>query len=133
MATSPNRNERPKQRAFLAAYRAVGIIAPACRTAKCSRTQVYEWLKDEDFKARMDAAREEACDTLEAEAMRRAVQGYELPVYHKGVKCGVTRKYSDNLLKFLLQSARPYKFADRPNPNFRAVLDPDDESDQSGD
>lgn len=76
----------------------------------------------------MDAAREEACDTLEAEAMRRAVQGFEQPVYHKGVKCGTVRKYSDALLMFLLKSARAFKFADRPDPNFRAALSRDDDA-----
>lgn len=119
MTEKTNKSEHTKQRAFLAAYKTLGIVSQACRAAECSRTQVYEWLKDRDFKRQMDAAREEACDTLESEAMRRAVQGYEQPVFHKGEQCGVVRKYSDRLLMFLLKNARPFKFSDRPDPNYR--------------
>lgn len=129
MKEKPNTSEHPKRRAFLAAYATVGLIAPACRKAQCGRTQVYQWMKDPEFKSRMDAAREEACDTLEAEAMRRAVNGYDQPVYHKGVKCGTTRKYSDTLLMFLLKAARPYRYQDRPNPRFRENLKPESDND----
>ncbi len=119
---APNKTEHPKQRAFLSAYATIGLIAPACRKAQCSRTQVYEWMRAPEFKARMDAAREEACDTLEAEAMRRAVHGYEQPVFHKGVQCGVVRRFSDALLMFLLKAVRPFKYQDQPNPRYREAV-----------
>ena len=60
----------------------------------------------------MDHAREEAADTLEAEARRRAIEGVEEPVFHKGQRVGTVRKYSDLLLIFLLKGVRPQKFRD---------------------
>ena len=60
----------------------------------------------------VDHAREEAADTLEAEARRRAIEGVEEPVFHKGERVGTVRKHSDLLLIFLLKGARPQKFRD---------------------
>ena len=60
----------------------------------------------------MDHAREGAADTLEAEARRRAIEGVEEPVFHKGEQVGTLRKYSDVLLIFLLKGARPERYRD---------------------
>jgi hypothetical protein len=40
---------------------------------------------------------------LEAEARRRAVQGWDEPVFHQGRKVGTIRKYSDRMLEILLK------------------------------
>ena len=49
----------------------------------------------------------------EDEAFRRAVEGTEEPVYHKGAICGHVRRYSDSLLTLLLKAGDPDKYADR--------------------
>jgi hypothetical protein len=48
--------------------------------------------------------------TLESEARRRAVDGVDEPVFHKGRICGTVRKYSDALLMFLLRGNAPEKY-----------------------
>lgn len=103
----------PKRAAFLAAYAKVGIIAQACRAASCDRGNVYEWMKEPEFKTLMDEAKEEACDALEAEATRRAMRGIDEPVFHQGRQCGTVRRYSDTLLIFLMKAAMPKKYGNR--------------------
>ena len=99
-----------KQRAFLAAFRELGNVTAAAAVAKCDRCRVYRWKQDPQFAMDMAAAAEEAAEHLEAEARRRAVEGTEKPVFHKGVKCGTIREYSDLLLIFLLKGAKPEKY-----------------------
>ena len=52
-------------------------------------------------------------DVLEWEARRRAVEGYEVPVFHQGVEVGSVRRFSDLLLIFLLKHRRPEIFQDK--------------------
>ncbi len=109
----PNGIRRPKQRAFLAAYCQVGNVSEAARIAKINRFTHYEWMHaDERYAEVFAQAHEIACDHLEAEARRRAVEGVDEPVFYHGEVCGTIRKYSDTLLIFLLKGARPDKFRD---------------------
>jgi hypothetical protein len=62
---------------------------------------------DADFAAEWDDAVEEATDTLEQEARRRALDGWDEPVFWQGAECGVVRKYSDRLLELMLRANRP--------------------------
>lgn len=62
------------------------------------------------FAEAMTRAKEEADDRLETEALRRAVEGVDEPVFHKGKVCGKVRRYSDGLLQALLRANRPGKF-----------------------
>ena len=64
------------------------------------------------FRADWDEALEEARELLEAEARRRAAIGVDEPVFYKGKVVGHIRKYSDNLLMFLLKAHWPEKFRD---------------------
>ena len=64
-------------------------------------------MKDDDYTEAFDHAKQEAVETLEAEARRRAVDGWEVPVCQGGRKVGAIRKYSDLLLIFLLKAAAP--------------------------
>jgi hypothetical protein len=59
-----------------------------------------------------EAAKEEACEQLEREALRRAVSGVEEPVYHNGKVVGNIRKYSEVLLIFLMKGAMPGRYRD---------------------
>jgi hypothetical protein len=109
------REPRPtlKQAAFLAAYAELGIITAACKIAGCSPASVPPWKWEPEFSVSFAAAHEQAIDKLEMEARRRAVEGTDEPVFYKGEKCGDVRKYSDNLLMFILKGARPEKYAER--------------------
>ena len=103
-----------KQRAFLAAFAATGNITQAAKAAKQDRCQHYDWSKkSEVYTAAFAAAKEEAAETLEAEARRRAVDGVEEPVFYKGGQCGAVRRYSDVLLIFLLKGVLPEKYRER--------------------
>ncbi len=100
-----------KQTAFLAVYAECGNITQAAKKAKVNRTTHNFWLKKDDtYQARFDVAHLKACDHLEREARRRAVEGWNEPVYQKGMQVGVVRKYSDKLLELLLKGAMPDKY-----------------------
>jgi hypothetical protein len=61
----------------------------------------------------VDEATDEACDVLEAEAWRRAVDGVDRPIFQRGEQVGVERVYSDNLMVQLLKAHRPEKYRER--------------------
>lgn len=104
---------KAKQTAFLAAYAEVGNVTAAARMAKVSRQAHYNWLGDPEYADKFAAASEEAVDSLEAEARRRAVQGNVEPVFQGGKQVGEIRKFSDTLLIFLLKGARPERYRER--------------------
>lgn len=52
-------------------------------------------------------------ELLEAEAVRRAYEGVDEPVFYQGSECGEVRKYSDTLLMFLLKGMMPNKYRER--------------------
>lgn len=99
----------------LEAYAECGTVTYAARTAGVGRRTIYDWLEhDPDFARDFDEAGEEAVDSLEKEARRRALDGVVEPVgFHQGVAGEYVRRYSDTLLIFLLKGARPEKYKDR--------------------
>ncbi len=104
----------PKQKAFLAAFRETGNVRLACTAAKVARSGHYSWLKDAEYCKAFDLAKEDAANTLEAEAHRRAVEGWEEPVgWYKGKAGGTVRRYSDTLLIVLLKGLLPEKYRER--------------------
>jgi hypothetical protein len=104
----------PKKRAFLAAYRETGNVRLACTAAQIGRSSHYRWLDDSDYAEQFEQAKKDAVDVLEAEARRRAVEGWEEPVgWYKGQAGGTVRRYSDTLLIFLLKGAAPRKYRER--------------------
>jgi hypothetical protein len=108
---------RPKQRAFLGVYRQCGNVQAAARAARCARSQHYWWLKQPAYAEAFKDAHAEACDALESEAWRRAVEGVVRPVYYRGKIVGMERKYSDTLLIFLMKGAMPEKYRDNAKIN----------------
>lgn len=109
---------RIAQRKFLKAYAHTANMGVAAEAAGIHRTLVYRWQElYPQFAVRMNAAREEAYDKLEQEALRRAVRGvtHRRPVVVKGqvVDEEITTEYSDRLLEILLKAARPDKFRER--------------------
>lgn len=100
---------------FLDHLRRCANVSAAARSAGMSRSSAYTLRRtDEAFAAGWDEALEEACDALEEELRRRAMEGVERPVFHGGRPCGVIRNYSDQLGMFLLRAHRPERFA-RPS------------------
>jgi hypothetical protein len=88
-----------------------GNVTRAAEAAGVSRRAPYDWRADDaSFAEAWDEALEAACDALEAEARRRAYEGWEEPVYQKGALVGRIRKYSDRLLEVLLRAHRPEKY-----------------------
>lgn len=109
-----NKIEHPKKRAFLAAYAKVATVRYACKMAKISRTTHYQWMKDDQqYKVAFGDAKLDACDNLEEEASRRAMEGCEEVVYYQGEECGRIRKYSDVLLIVLMKANMPDKYIER--------------------
>src|SRR5262245_9183157 len=141
MVAQPPQNGTPKKpprwrRAYLAALRISGVVLKAAEAANVHRRTVYRHRDaDSDFAAAWDEAVADAADRLEAEAVRRAKDGWEEPVIYQGEPMGVwvdaegkrvaegtpgarfepltVRKYSDTLLIFLLKGAKPGKFRER--------------------
>lgn len=114
-----------KKRAFLEAFAATGTVTHAAKAAGVDRSAPRRWAEtDEAFRKAWDEAQEEASDSLEREARRRAIEGVEEPVVYQGQftwvddpKTGekrplTIRKHSDALLIFLLKGNRPAKFRD---------------------
>lgn len=99
---------------FLELLATNGNVTISADATNLDRRKLYR-IRDEntDFASAWDAAMEQASDYLEAEARRRAVDGWEEPVFYQGEPTGLVRKFSDTLLIFLLKGARPEKFRDR--------------------
>ena len=66
-----------------------------------------------DFDQKWIEAKQAYVERLEAESDRRAVEGYDQPVFYKGEQCGTTKKYSDSLLMFRLKAEAPDKYRER--------------------
>lgn len=119
------RTKRTRQRArkvtiadrkalFVAELARRGIVTDAAIAAGVGRTAVYEWYQDDAaFAAAWDDAKEQACDCMEAEAFRRAVDGCVKPVFQGGRHVGDIREYSDTLLVAMLKANRPAKYRER--------------------
>jgi hypothetical protein len=103
-----------KKRAFLAAFAQIGTVSGAAEASKCNRASHYVWRKtDAEYASAFLEAQDMAADVLEAEAVRRARDGWEERVYENGELVRSTRKFSNTLLMFLLKGMRPEKFRER--------------------
>lgn len=107
-----------RQARFLKVFGQTANISAAVKAAKIGRTIVYVWQEhDPEFAIAMQQAREQAYDRLEAEALRRAVEGTtrKRPIFSNGeiVDWEVYREYSDRMLELLLKAARPEKYRER--------------------
>ena len=104
----------PKKKAlFCQALAEGGSVSKAASAVGVSRNAMYKLRKrDEEFAQEWDDAVESGTDVLEDEAVRRAKEGTDKPVFYQGVECGRVREYSDTLLIFMLKARRPEKFRD---------------------
>jgi hypothetical protein len=88
----------------------------AAEAAGVSLKTGYNWRHDDTDTAFQDGvklAMELACDRIEAEIRRRAIEGVEEPVYQQGGMVGTVRRFSDTLLIFLAKGAMPQKYRER--------------------
>jgi transposase-like protein len=96
---------------FLDALSECGNISRAAKLAGIPRRTLYNWRdEDEEFQRLWDKAAAYGTDALEDEAIRRAYEGVEKPVYYQGAVCGSVQEYSDSLLALLLKARKPDRF-----------------------
>ena len=88
------------KRVYLNTYREHGLHGMAAKAAGVSRQCVEQHLeKDEGFKAERVRALADYRETIEHEIKRRAMEGWDEPVFYKGNEVGVVHKYSDRMLE----------------------------------
>ena len=101
---------------FLKALAIHGIVSKAADEAAVSRSAVYRQRNnDAEFAEAWHHAKEEATDHLATVAHQRAINGIEEVRYFQGEPIGTVRRYSDQLLMFLLRAYRPSVFGNRPD------------------
>ena len=118
-----------RQRRFLEHLAETGNVSRSVKLVGTSATRVYALRhNDPAFRQAWDEAEEVAGGRLEAEAWRRAVDGFDEPVVSAGKLVRdendnpvMLRRYSDTLLIALLKAHRPQKF-DRRAPAATNVL-----------
>ena len=108
-ATSKKRAET-----FLSALAQYGNVTRAADEAGWNRCYLYRKRQaDPAFARAWDEAAAIGVAALEDEARRRAYEGWDEPVWHKGEECGTVRKFSDTLLIVLLKAHMPEKYQER--------------------
>lgn len=131
------RHNRHTRAQVLAHFAESGRIDLATAAAGVARDCHYDWLvKYPDYAADYEKAREKAVDMLECEGWRRAKEGVAEPVFHAGKRAvdfvigedgkpvqgtdgkpiarpAIVRKYSDQLLMFLLKGRRRDVYGDK--------------------
>lgn len=129
-----NSNRTPERAiAFCAALAETANIGRACRAIGMGRTTAYEWREsDPDFAAMWDKAMRVGVTALEDEAKRRAFEGIDKPLTHKGQftylrdpetgdvvrddegapRVATVKEYSDTLAIVLLKAHDPERYRD---------------------
>lgn len=112
----PRRNSitPEKQRAFVAALAATGIVTQAARSIGVSLESLYKLRHRagaEGFSAAWDAALDRGFSRLEDCALERAIAGEERPIVRGGEVVGTWRRYDTALLLFLLRQRRGQRWA----------------------
>lgn len=99
---------------FLEAIATGSEDSEAARYAGLTISTVYNHRRsNEEFRAAYKIARAARIEVYRAEAKRRAVEGTQRPVFHRGEQVGTIREFSDRLLEVLLKAEDPDTFGDR--------------------
>lgn len=102
------------QASFLRQFEANGEIGPAARAAGISRDTHYHWLKTDAAYAKAFAeAGVMRIEVLETELRRRALVGWDEPVYYQGQRVGAVRRFDGEALRFALKAEKPEKYRER--------------------
>lgn len=110
---------------FLTLYQRSGLIAQSLQAIgrkpahlRATRAAFPGFAEDMDF------CRQLRVEAIEAEIDRRAVIGYEEPVFYRGEQCGTVRKWSDPLLALLIRKEHPgYRESVRVDQSVTAQID----------
>jgi len=101
-----------KRTEFLDSFRNCGIIRVAAESAGIHRQSHYDWLKqDPQYREQFEAAKTEAIEALEFEAVTRATVGSLRPVFFKGEAITISCRSDD-----------PEAFPDPLNPDHHRKL-----------
>jgi hypothetical protein len=118
----PNKSHRPGwedearpaiKAAYLKQYALTGTGSKAAAEAGVSVQTIYNWRKkDLEFDEACGHAERAYCNVLREEIHRRAVTGWEEPVFYQGVQVGNVRKFSDRMLELQAKAKMP-EYRDR--------------------
>jgi hypothetical protein len=99
---------------FFAALASSCNVTQSAVSVGISRRRVHQLrCSDKEFAKRFEDAIDQGTDALEAEARRRAKDGFTRPIFYQGKKVGDERLYSDALMITLLKAHRPEKFREK--------------------
>jgi hypothetical protein len=111
LGAQPGRWTVERQEKFIRILAATASVTDACDACDMTRMAAYRlrW-SDEGvaFRLGWDAALATAHRVLQDTAFDRAVNGVEVPVWHRGELVGHRRVFNDRLLMFLLREHRPH-------------------------
>lgn len=133
MVPNPHPTQTKMYAVFLKHYARCGNVGQAVEEANAelgvspdldgetalNRRLILSWREaDETFDEQCKDAESDAGDILEREAIRRARDGWDEPVFSKArngevEEVGVIRKFDSTMLIFLLKGFKPEKFGDR--------------------
>ncbi len=109
--------DRDKDKFLQALATGLSVTSAAAKAGR-HRNSFYKLAKrDPEFAQAREEAIEAGTEVLEDEALRRARDGTDKPIYQGGKKVGSVREYSDTLLIFLLKARNPAKYRERVNAN----------------
>lgn len=108
-----------RQTLFLDALASSGSVSTAAQAAGVSRTAAYNFRNRDDaageaFRAAWDGRLRQAVAVLAETAFDRAINGVEVPVFHKGEQIGIRIRHNDRLLMFLLKTLDPETYGPKP-------------------
>lgn len=108
---------------FLDALAECGNISFAADAAGIRRSTIYLRRDQEPgFAKQLAEAQQLGRYAVRDEAIRRAVQGVDKPVFQGGKKVGLVREYSDALLALLLKGFFPDEFRERVETKLSGAL-----------
>jgi phosphatidylserine/phosphatidylglycerophosphate/cardiolipin synthase-like enzyme len=118
----PKRNglKEERQRKFIAALAASGVVTDAARAAGATAEAFYHLRNRpgaEEFRAAWDAAVDRGIARVESAAIGRAINGVDRMVVSAGQLMGYDRSFNESLVMFILRSRRP----DRYGQDWRAL------------
>jgi len=106
-----------KRRRFMEVLALTGCVRDAARVAGISNQAAYRRRRrDAGFRAEWIEAQKRSAVSLEATAHKRAVEGVEEPVIRGDKVIATRRRFSDSLLRLLLQASNPEKFGRTGGP-----------------
>lgn len=118
---APRRNSitASRQRAFIAALAASGVVAQAARSIGASLEALYKLRHRpgaEGFAAAWDEAVDRGVHRLEDSALARAIEGEERMVVSAGKLVGTERRHNEGLVMFFLRHRRAERYGKEVRP-----------------